>query len=168
MVLVPSSSSMLDDKNWYFPTWLKWIPRIEIDGSITEATPVEESKPATVGAPACVSNVRSRPSPSTQNRSGPGTCLTRRPSDCAAKRASSLYAAQALCFKWIPVMCCNSYLERAGVAQLVEHLPSKQDVAGSRPVPRSTHMQNPIPTYGRLRPYTHMRPHTGGRPGRCS
>ena len=27
----------------------------------------------------------------------------------------------------------------AGVAQLVEHLPSKQKVAGSRPVPRSTH-----------------------------
>jgi hypothetical protein len=43
MVLVPSSSSMLDDKNWYFPTWLKWIPRIEIDASITEATPVEDS-----------------------------------------------------------------------------------------------------------------------------
>ena len=48
MVLVPASMELLGDKNWYFPTWLEWIPRIEIEGSAVVETPA----PAVASAPA--------------------------------------------------------------------------------------------------------------------
>ena len=39
MVLVPASMELLGDKNWYFPSWLEWLPKISIDGEReTEAT----------------------------------------------------------------------------------------------------------------------------------
>jgi RND superfamily putative drug exporter len=33
MVLVPASMELLGDWNWYFPTWLEWLPRINIEGA---------------------------------------------------------------------------------------------------------------------------------------
>ena len=30
MVLVPASMELLGDKNWYFPSWLEWLPKISI------------------------------------------------------------------------------------------------------------------------------------------
>ena len=33
MVLVPASMELLGDKNWYFPGWLEWLPKISIEGS---------------------------------------------------------------------------------------------------------------------------------------
>jgi RND superfamily putative drug exporter len=33
MVLVPASMELLGDKNWYFPSWLEWLPHISIEGS---------------------------------------------------------------------------------------------------------------------------------------
>ena len=33
MVLVPASMELLGDKNWYFPSWLEWLPKISIEGS---------------------------------------------------------------------------------------------------------------------------------------
>jgi putative drug exporter of the RND superfamily len=33
MVLVPASMELLGDRNWYFPTWLEWIPEISIEGT---------------------------------------------------------------------------------------------------------------------------------------
>ena len=33
MVLVPASMELLGDKNWYFPRWLEWLPKISIEGS---------------------------------------------------------------------------------------------------------------------------------------
>jgi putative drug exporter of the RND superfamily len=33
MVLVPASMELLGDKNWYFPSWLEWLPNISIEGS---------------------------------------------------------------------------------------------------------------------------------------
>lgn len=32
MVLVPASMELLGDKNWYFPGWLEWVPKIKIEG----------------------------------------------------------------------------------------------------------------------------------------
>ena len=32
MVLVPASMELLGDWNWYFPNWLEWLPKINIDG----------------------------------------------------------------------------------------------------------------------------------------
>ena len=38
-VLVPASMKLLGDRNWYFPSWLEWIPNISIEGHIDEAVP---------------------------------------------------------------------------------------------------------------------------------
>ena len=32
MVLVPASMELLGDWNWYFPRWLEWLPRVNIEG----------------------------------------------------------------------------------------------------------------------------------------
>jgi RND superfamily putative drug exporter len=32
-VLVPASMVLLGDKNWYFPTWLEWLPRLDVEGA---------------------------------------------------------------------------------------------------------------------------------------
>jgi putative drug exporter of the RND superfamily len=34
MVLVPASMELLGDKNWYFPSWLEWLPKISIEGEV--------------------------------------------------------------------------------------------------------------------------------------
>ena len=31
-VLVPASMKLLGDRNWYFPRWLEWIPRVNVEG----------------------------------------------------------------------------------------------------------------------------------------
>ena len=33
MVLVPASMELLGDRNWYFPSWLEWLPEISIEGA---------------------------------------------------------------------------------------------------------------------------------------
>lgn len=32
-ILVPATMKLLGDNNWYFPTWLEWMPQIHIEGS---------------------------------------------------------------------------------------------------------------------------------------
>ena len=44
MVLVPASMELLGDWNWYFPRWLEWLPRINIEG-----TPVTAPAPPAAG-----------------------------------------------------------------------------------------------------------------------
>ena len=39
MVLVPASMELLGDRNWYFPSWLEWIPEISIEGAPRSAPP---------------------------------------------------------------------------------------------------------------------------------
>ena len=34
-VLVPASMVLLGDRNWYFPSWLEWLPRIDVEGETT-------------------------------------------------------------------------------------------------------------------------------------
>jgi RND superfamily putative drug exporter len=48
MVLVPASMELLGDWNWYFPRWMEWLPKINIEGALQPA-PVAEA-PATRAA----------------------------------------------------------------------------------------------------------------------
>ena len=41
-ILVPASMVLLGDKNWYFPSWLEWIPRIDVEGEQSAETEVQE------------------------------------------------------------------------------------------------------------------------------
>ena len=45
-VLVPASMKLLGNRNWYFPTWLEWIPNISIEGHIDEVVPQATVEPA--------------------------------------------------------------------------------------------------------------------------
>ena len=38
-VLVPASMKLLGNRNWYFPSWLDWIPNISIEGHIDDVVP---------------------------------------------------------------------------------------------------------------------------------
>ena len=37
-ILVPASMKLLGDWNWYFPSWLEWIPNISIEGRLDDET----------------------------------------------------------------------------------------------------------------------------------
>jgi len=41
-VLVPSTMALLGNRNWYFPNWLEWLPKLNVEGSqeVPEAVPV--------------------------------------------------------------------------------------------------------------------------------
>lgn len=41
-VLVPSTMALLGDRNWYFPNWLEWLPKLNVEGS----KPTPEPLPA--------------------------------------------------------------------------------------------------------------------------
>lgn len=43
-VLVPASMELLGEKNWYFPAWLEWLPRINVEGG-AQAAPAAATKP---------------------------------------------------------------------------------------------------------------------------
>jgi RND superfamily putative drug exporter len=45
-VLLPASMKLLGDWNWYLPSWLEWLPRLE--------PPAEPSPPRRVEAPAAL------------------------------------------------------------------------------------------------------------------
>jgi RND superfamily putative drug exporter len=45
-ILVPASMELLGDRNWYFPKWLEWLPRIQVEGPSTPApAPVAAHNP---------------------------------------------------------------------------------------------------------------------------
>ncbi|MBT3941556.1 MAG: MMPL family transporter [Chloroflexi bacterium] len=46
MVLVPASMELLGNKNWYFPSWLEWLPKISIEGNSNTPEMVAEGVPA--------------------------------------------------------------------------------------------------------------------------
>lgn len=41
-VLVPASMEMLGEWNWYLPSWLRWLPRINVEGSQTAHAPAHQ------------------------------------------------------------------------------------------------------------------------------
>jgi RND superfamily putative drug exporter len=36
MVLVPATMELLGDRNWWFPSWLGWVPRISVEGHLRD------------------------------------------------------------------------------------------------------------------------------------
>jgi RND superfamily putative drug exporter len=37
---------LLGDKNWWFPRWLEWLPKIQVEGAqLPEPTPAPEREP---------------------------------------------------------------------------------------------------------------------------
>jgi RND superfamily putative drug exporter len=42
-VLVPASMALLGDRNWYLPSWLSWLPNLNVEGS---HKPAPSSQPA--------------------------------------------------------------------------------------------------------------------------
>jgi RND superfamily putative drug exporter len=49
MVLVPASMELLGDWNWYFPTWLEWLPKINIEGAHTASRTPELAAASAAG-----------------------------------------------------------------------------------------------------------------------
>jgi RND superfamily putative drug exporter len=37
-VLVPATMTLLGDKNWYLPRWLRWLPDIRVEGELPKVT----------------------------------------------------------------------------------------------------------------------------------
>jgi RND superfamily putative drug exporter len=37
-ILVPATMRLLGDRNWYLPSWLGWLPRIDVDGGASSAS----------------------------------------------------------------------------------------------------------------------------------
>ncbi|MCU1429496.1 MAG: hypothetical protein JWL83_3496 [Actinomycetia bacterium] len=50
LVLVPATMELLGDRNWWFPKWLEWLPRVNVEGE-PETFELEEPvrEPAAVG-----------------------------------------------------------------------------------------------------------------------
>jgi len=48
-VLVPASMKLLGERNWYLPSWLSWIPAVDVEGQAPTASAV---KPPEAHAPA--------------------------------------------------------------------------------------------------------------------
>jgi putative drug exporter of the RND superfamily len=50
LVLVPATMELLGDKNWWFPKWLEWLPRVNVEGApapvTTTAAEEREPEPA--------------------------------------------------------------------------------------------------------------------------
>ena len=32
LLLVPATMELLGDRNWWFPKWLEWLPRVNVEG----------------------------------------------------------------------------------------------------------------------------------------
>jgi len=38
-VILPSAMRLLGNWNWYFPSWLDWLPRLDVEGQRAQAPP---------------------------------------------------------------------------------------------------------------------------------
>ena len=45
LLLVPATMELLGDKNWWFPAWLEWLPRINVEGQAHPQMPTPERQP---------------------------------------------------------------------------------------------------------------------------
>jgi putative drug exporter of the RND superfamily len=49
LVLVPATMELLGDRNWWFPKWLEWLPRIQVEGQPIEVPETPAREPVAVG-----------------------------------------------------------------------------------------------------------------------
>ena len=49
LVLVPAAMELLGTRNWYFPGWLEWLPRIHIEGHPADSSPAPRPVPSAGG-----------------------------------------------------------------------------------------------------------------------
>jgi RND superfamily putative drug exporter len=40
-VLVPATMELLGDWNWYFPSWLEWLPKLNVEGRVAPSAPAQ-------------------------------------------------------------------------------------------------------------------------------
>jgi RND superfamily putative drug exporter len=45
MVIVPAVMTLLGPWNWYLPSWLDWLPELNVEGDPTHATPIPDLPP---------------------------------------------------------------------------------------------------------------------------
>jgi putative drug exporter of the RND superfamily len=45
LVLVPAAMELLGERNWYLPSWLRWIPDVRIEGSARGRAPMAIGQP---------------------------------------------------------------------------------------------------------------------------
>ncbi|WP_405801693.1 MMPL family transporter [Streptomyces sp. NBC_01506] len=48
-VLLPAVMALLDDRNWYFPSWLRWLPDLTHDESVVAEVEVETAEQSDAG-----------------------------------------------------------------------------------------------------------------------
>jgi RND superfamily putative drug exporter len=51
MMLVPSIMEILGDANWWFPKWLRWLPRLDIDSAARQTPEATTERPRSEPAP---------------------------------------------------------------------------------------------------------------------
>jgi uncharacterized membrane protein YdfJ with MMPL/SSD domain len=45
-VLLPAAMKLLGDWNWYLPSWLEWLPHLNVEAEIHEEAPESQPLPA--------------------------------------------------------------------------------------------------------------------------
>jgi len=48
-VLLPATMKLLGERNWYLPTWLEWLPRLEHESAPAAPKAPEAPAPAPAG-----------------------------------------------------------------------------------------------------------------------
>ena len=65
-VLVPATMKLLGKWNWYLPTWLEWLPKINIEGNPTPIEATESGSPEQGGSDSPQGHRKSAPLPAGQ------------------------------------------------------------------------------------------------------
>ncbi|WP_369138351.1 MMPL family transporter [Modestobacter versicolor] len=50
MVLVPAALALLGERAWWLPRWLRWLPRLDVEGAALETAPARDDDREPVGA----------------------------------------------------------------------------------------------------------------------
>ena len=50
MVLVPAALALLGGRAWWLPRWLRWLPRLDVEGAALEAAAAPAADEEPVGS----------------------------------------------------------------------------------------------------------------------
>jgi uncharacterized membrane protein YdfJ with MMPL/SSD domain len=48
LLLIPAAMRLLGERNWYLPTWLEWLPDLQVEGAPAATTPDPKRAPGAV------------------------------------------------------------------------------------------------------------------------